>query len=74
MDSPSLAAFAEPADASEIFRDELAAFVATNKRERPRAWQRVEQLRRACQNEAPATVPGIRQAPRIPGRAEGVGG
>ena len=46
---------------AEPTRAELEAFVATNKRQRPFAWSRVEHLQRACRREASAGVADLDQ-------------
>ena len=65
MESPTLAAMAATAKSSEFFRTELKAFVETSKRQRPKAWARVEQLKRACQTESPANLAGAERSARV---------
>ncbi len=65
MESPTLAAMAVSAESSEFFQTELEAFVETSKRQRPKAWARVEQLKRACQSESPATLAGAERSARV---------
>ena len=65
MESPTLAAMAVSAESSEFFQAELQAFVETSKRQRPRAWARVEQLQRACQSESPATLASAEPSARV---------
>ena len=65
MESPTRAAMAVSAESSEFFQTELEAFVETSKRQRPRAWARVEQLKRACQSESPANLAGAERPARL---------
>ncbi len=65
MENPTLAAVAVGAKTSKFFQTELAAFVETSKRQRPKAWARVEQLKRVCQTESPANIAGAERAVRV---------
>ena len=65
MASPTLPAMAVSAEVSEFYQTELEAFVETSKRQRPKAWARVEQLQRACQSESPAPLAGAEQSARV---------
>jgi hypothetical protein len=69
MESPTLAGQAVSAEVSEFARIELAAFVATSKRQRPSAWSRVDQLRQACRRESPATAAGLERSKSVLGEA-----
>ncbi len=71
MESPTLAAIAVSAKSSEFFRTELEAFVETSKRQRPKAWARVEQLKRTCQTESPATRAGAERSAQTLGGPTG---
>lgn len=55
MQSPSVAEPPVSADVSEFARAELEAFVALNRRQRPAAWARIEQLQQLCRRESPST-------------------
>jgi hypothetical protein len=65
MESPTLVRQSVSADVSEFARAELDAFVATNRRQRPGAWARVEQLQQVCRRESPATPAGLSQSQRV---------
>ena len=64
MQSPSLAEPSVSADVSEFARAELEAFVALNRRQRPGAWARIEQLQQLCRRESPATALGRERSTR----------
>ncbi len=68
MESPTLASMSIAAETSEFFRAELAAFVAANRRLRPKSWALVEQLQRSCLSESPATAEGLTRANQEIGR------
>lgn len=70
MQRPSLPKQSVSAETSEFFRAELAAFVTMNRRLRPRAWARVEELKRACWRESPMTVEASPRFERVLDRAE----
>jgi hypothetical protein len=65
MESPTLARQSVSADVSEFFRAELDAFVGMNRRERPTAWARVEQLQQVCRCESPATPADMTRSERL---------
>jgi hypothetical protein len=65
MESSTLARQSVSADVSEFFRAELDAFVVMNKRERPTAWARVEQLQQTCRRESPATAADVIHSERV---------
>ena len=65
MESPTRAALAAGAEGSDFFQTELEAFVETSKRQRPRAWAQVEQLKRACQSESPASLAVAERSTRL---------
>ena len=58
MQSPGLAQRSVGADLSEFARAELEAFVALNRRQRPAAWARVEELQQLCRGELLSTTLG----------------
>ena len=65
MQSPSLAEPSVSADVSEFARAELEAFVALNRRQRPAAWARIEQLQQLCRRESPSTTLGRERSTRV---------
>ena len=65
MESPSLAEPSVSADVSEFARAELEAFVALNRRQRPAAWARIEQLHQLCRRESPSTALGHERSTRL---------
>ena len=65
MQSPSLAEPSVSADVSEFARAELEAFVALNRRQRPAAWARIEQLQQLCRRESPSTTLGRERSTRL---------
>ena len=65
MESATLAKQSVPAETSEFFRAELAAFVTMKWRLRPTAWARVEALKRACWRDSPATAEGSPRPHRV---------
>ena len=65
MQSATLAKQSVPAETSEFFRAELAAFVTMKQRLRPRAWARVEELKRACWRDSPVTGEGSPRSEQV---------
>jgi len=65
MQSATLAKQSVPAETSEFFRAELAAFVTMKRRLRPRAWARVEELKRACWRDSPVAAEGLPRPDRV---------
>ena len=65
MQSTALAKQSVTAETSEFFRAELAAFVTMKRRLRPRAWARVEELKRACWRESPVTEEASPRSERV---------
>lgn len=65
VQSPSLAEPSVSADVSEFARAELESFVALNRRQRPVAWARIEQLQQLCRRESPSTTLGRERSTRL---------
>ena len=67
VQSPTFAEPSASANVSEFARAELEAFVALNRRQRPAAWARIEQLQQLCRRESPSTTLGRERSTRLMG-------